>query len=78
MGNSQLVAAKHYLQVTDQHFAKATHNQTHSAAEMSEPDGNAVVRPLRDNEKALEFPGHSVSCRDMHNLTVPRRGLEPP
>ncbi len=39
LGNSQLIAAKHYLQVTDEHFAKATHNQTHSAAEMSEPDG---------------------------------------
>ena len=78
LGNSQLVAAKHYLQVTDEHFAKATHNQTHSGAEISEPDGNGVVRPLRDNEKTPEFPGLSVSCRDMHNLTVPRRGLEPP
>ncbi len=78
MGNSQLVAAKHYLQVTDQHFAKAIHNQTHSGAEISEPDGNSVVRPPRDNEKAPEFPGLSVSCRDMHNPTVPRRGLEPP
>ncbi len=32
LGNSQLVAAKHYLQVTDEHFAKATHNQTHSVS----------------------------------------------
>ena len=78
LGNSQLIAAKHYLQVTDEHFAKATHNQTHSAAEISEPDGNAVIRPLHENEKAPEFPGLSVSFRDMHNLTVPRRGLEPP
>ena len=78
LGNSQLVAAKHYLQVTDEHFAKATHNQTHSGAEISEPDGYAVVHPLRDNEKAPEFPGLSVSCRNLHNQTLPRRGLEPP
>ena len=57
LGNSQLIAAKHYLQVTDEHFAKATHNQTHSAAEMSEPDG--IVRPAitPDIKKASHFRG---------------------
>ena len=77
LGNSQLVAAKHYLQVTDEHFAKATHNQTHSGAEISEPDGKPVIRPLRDNEKAPEFPGLSVTCRDMHTSTVAEAGIEP-
>ena len=77
LGNSQLIAAKHYLQVTDEHFAKATHNQTHSAAEMSEPDGKPIIRPLRDNEKAPEFPGLSAACRLLHNQSVPPQGLEP-
>ncbi len=78
LGNSQLIAAKHYLQVTDEHFAKATHNQTQSGAEISEPDGNPVIRPLTENEKGSEFPSLSVPFRDMHKSTVPRRGLEPP
>ncbi len=65
LGNSQLIAAKHYLQVTDEHFAKATHIQTHSGAEMSESEGKSVTRPLRENEKARYFRGfpiRSVYC----------------
>jgi len=81
LGNSQLVAAKHYLQVTDEHFAKATQIPTQQAAEIADDSGKGVIRPLRDNEKAPDFPGLSdaaVACRNLHNKTVPRRGLEPP
>ena len=84
LGNSQLVAAKHYLQVTDQHFAKATQIPTQQAAEISDgagESGNYSKRLLRENEKAPEFPGLSAagsSFRNLHNRTVPRRGLEPP
>ena len=83
LGNSQLVAAKHYLQVTDEHFAKAshiqkqTHNQTHSAAEINEMRETGVVRLTRDNEKGPEFPGLSVPFLRMHNQTVPPTGVEP-
>ena len=77
LGNSQLIAAKHYLQVTDAHFTKATHNQTHSGAEISEPDGNVVVRPLRDNEKAPEFPGLSRPFSSVNFMAVPPTGVEP-
>ena len=77
LGNSQLIAAKHYLQVTDEHFAKATHNQTHSGAEIGETEGKAVIRPLRENEKGPEFPGLSAACRLLHSLPVPPVGLEP-
>jgi integrase len=31
LGNSQLVARKHYLQVTDEHFARAAQNEAHLA-----------------------------------------------
>ncbi len=85
LGNSQLVAAKHYLQVTDEHLARATqtqnpnqtHNQTHSAAEINELDGNRVIRPLRDNEKGPEFPGLSVPFPLVNSLPVPPTGVEP-
>ncbi len=77
LGNSQLVAAKHYLQVTDEHFTKATQQATHTRAETSGETGNGVIRPLRENEKGPVFPGLSAPFRDMHNETLPPQGLEP-
>ncbi len=83
LGNSQLIAAKHYLQVTDEHFdkashnPKATHNPTQSAAEINKMDGKPVIRPMRDNEKAPAFPGLSVPFRHMHGMAVPPTGVEP-
>ena len=80
LGNSQLIAAKHYLQVTDQHFAKATQNPTQQATETADETGNGVIRPLRDNEKAPEFPGLSelvAHFRLLHIRSVPPVGLEP-
>ena len=77
LGNSQLIAAKHYLQVTDEHFAEATHNQTHSGAEIGEPDGNPVIRPLRQNEKGPEFPGLSRPFSSVNFMAVPPTGVEP-
>ena len=51
MGNSQLVATKHYLQVTDSHFDEATRFPTRA---LTEPEGNAenrVIRLASENEK---------------------------
>ncbi len=80
LGNSQLIAAKHYLQVTDEHFSKATRNPTRAAAEIGDETGNCVIRPLRENEKAPEFPGLSeagFSFRNLQSQKVPPVGLEP-
>lgn len=43
MGNSQAVAAMHYLQVTDQHFelGKTTQNPTQTGAKLSGTDNNS-------------------------------------
>ena len=77
LGNSQLIAAKHYLQVTDEHFTQATQKQTHSGAEIGEPDRNPVIRPLRENEKAPEFPGLSRPFSSVNFMAVPPTGVEP-
>lgn len=52
LGNTQAVAASHYLQTTDAHFEAAIrggknpqHNPQHSAAEMTSNGGNAA--PLK-------------------------------
>ncbi len=77
LGNSEPVARKHYLQVTDEHFRTATHIQTHSGAEIDESDGKPVTRPLREDEDSPAFPVDSVLGRDMHKQTVAEAGLEP-
>jgi len=41
LGNSQPVAAKHYLQVTDDHFQKATQNPTQTVHDKGVCDGQA-------------------------------------
>ncbi len=76
LGNSQAIAAKHYLQVTDAHFEKATRIPTRAPAEMVENVAKAVIRPLRENEKAPAFPGLSVPFRIMHGTAVPPTGVE--
>ena len=75
-GNSQLVATICHLQATDGHFAKAAQIPAHNTTEITEIDRATIKRPLRENEKAPEFPGLSVARRDMHNLPEPRRGAE--
>ncbi|MFM9960583.1 MAG: tyrosine-type recombinase/integrase [Planctomycetaceae bacterium] len=76
LGNSQLIAAKHYLRVTDDHFQKATQNPTPSGTEMAESDGKPIIRPLREKEKAPEFPGLSAAGRSRHIQSVPPQGAE--
>lgn len=53
LGNSEPVARKHYLQVTEEHIAKATQNPTQSGTEI---EGKPIKRPLRPSE----FPADSV------------------
>ena len=77
LGNSQLIAAKHYLQVTDEHFQKATQNPTQNGAEIGQTEAKPIIRPARENEKAPAFPGLSHQFTSVNNQTVPPVGLEP-
>ena len=77
LANSQLIAARHYLQVTDEHFQKATQNPTQNGAESSPIEAKPVIRPLRENEKAPAFPGLSRPFGLLKNQAVPPAGFEP-
>lgn len=74
LGNSEPVARKHYLQVTDEHFARAvkaaTQNPTQTGTEIEE---NQSKRPLRPSE----FPADSDQFSSMNRKTVAEAGLEP-
>ncbi|HTQ38063.1 MAG TPA: tyrosine-type recombinase/integrase [Pirellulales bacterium] len=73
MGNTQAVAAKHYLQVTDAHFdaaCSALHNPVQYAADS--------IRI--DSQKKMPHPVSSEECDGMRQFTsvlAPRVGLEP-
>ena len=89
IGNSQPVAAKHYLQVTEAHFEKAAQKTTQNPAqqpsdtprkdphpsEAAKNDGEHKPAPIRDLQNDATACGSMRSYRDM--LMVPPRGVEP-
>src|SRR5262249_25298977 len=72
MGNSEAVAAKHYLQVTDEHFGKAStaHRTAQAVANSTGPEG-AVAQA--DEEKCYTVP----ASHHWSSVQVPPVGLEP-
>jgi len=77
IGNSPQVAARHYLQVTEEHFTKAVQNPVQNRAESSrttsqdEPDGEpqpAICREMREE---------TAPCGNTEPQPVGRSGLEP-
>ena len=84
IGNSQAVAAKHYLQVTDEHFSDATKNtvEVPKAAQNPAQQAHANARSVSHEQptahtKTPEMPGIAASCNIVHNAGVPPEGLEP-
>ena len=81
IGNSQLVAAKHYLQVTDDHFDKAVQNPVQQPAVYSriechqEHEGNDDDPDPPSNSSALQ---ESASiCENKKPDEIPWAGIEP-
>ena len=75
IGNSQPIAAKHYLQVTDDHFSKAVRNPVQQAAVLSRTRSQAG---LAAQEKTPVLQGSATGCEAVQPGRVPKRGLEPP
>jgi len=82
LGNTQNVAARHYLQVTDEHFQQASTATTDDAAQKAAQQMHAdsrskprVVIPAR--EKTPENRGLATLRENLRNAKVPPLGLEP-
>ena len=76
MGNSEAVARKHYLQVTDAHFEEATYNPTSSATEISRNASqaeNSIFRNSRNDKDLRLIANHDESAR----LAYQDSNLEP-
>jgi len=74
IGNSQLVARKHYLQITDEHFARAAQNPAQSAAGTCSNARNAT--PEQDPQNG-DFLHATAGYEMVHNIPVGDAGIEP-
>jgi len=61
LGNSELVAAKHYLQLTDDHFKRAVHKPTNNALQYAMQHSGAGDRN-GSQEKSTSVAGPAI-CR---------------
>ena len=83
MGNSESVAKKHYLQVTDEHFERAiipssTEVAQKAAHQMRADHAQTETDKIAAHEKPLAVQGDALICEDAQNEKVAEEGLEPP
>jgi integrase len=74
IGNSQLIAAKHYLQVTEEHFEKALHNPVQHPAVSGGMEWKSS--PNADRESPTKQRA-ATKCSPMQNQNVGLTGIEP-
>ena len=74
IGNSQPVAAKHYLQLTDDHFAKAVRNPVQQPAVLPRTGSQAGSAT---DQKAPVLQGNASGCDHLPDGQVPPAGIEP-
>lgn len=85
LGNSVSVARKHYLQVTDEHFAQAIKNDAKSDALTTQNPTQSVAAEVssdsQETKKAQEsraiLPPDTAQCESTLDGLAPPRGVEP-
>lgn len=81
IGNSVQVAAKHYLQVTDEHFdravQKAVQNPVQHPAATHAQGGATEQRPNGEGASCGEMRGGAVHCKSSSDKGMGATGLEP-
>ena len=73
IGNSQPIAVKHYLQVTDDHFSKALQNALQQPAVLFRTGSQAG---LATDENPPVFQGDASGCDHLQDGQVPSTGIE--
>ena len=78
IGNSQSVAAKHYLQVTDDHFRDATRSAAQITAQQAHADHrNDSQEQTAALDQTPVLPRIAANCDSVHKCSVTPTGLEP-
>ena len=85
IGNSTLVASKHYLQLTDEHFNRAAAEVTHPttktqsvAPQTCEMAETGETSQKKTPSKTLGFRGVSDEFASVQREPMGRGGIEPP
>jgi integrase len=86
LGHSQLVAQKHYLQTTDDHFATALEPATNSAPEAAQNAAQHAFAPSRMERTKDHYPQENprekrrfaTACDSVQTYSVGDEGFEPP
>ena len=74
IGNTEAIASKHYLQVTEDHFAKAVRNPVHQPAVLPRTGPQAV---LAAHKKTPVLQGFAAGCEVVQTGRVEDRGPAP-
>ena len=74
IGNSQPIAAKHYLQVTDDHFSKSLQKALQQPAVLPRTGSQAT---LATDQKTPVLQGNASGCDHLPDGQVPPAGIEP-
>ena len=81
IGNSALVAQKHYLQVTPEHFERAAKSGAPALQNPVQHPAAPVRTDSHEKQEALENQGSMLigagSCETVQSKGIPPRGLEP-
>jgi hypothetical protein len=78
LGNSQVVAAKHYLQVTDEHFQRAVRQPTGTVPEVvHDPVQNKAVGTRNGLQSERPGRGQPLLFQPLRGLANPSNALRP-
>jgi len=77
IGNSPQVAAKHYLQVTEDHFQKAVQNPVQTTQEKRCQEVSENQAAFEERTQVIDWHLFANSCIDNGLQSLPPRGLEP-
>src|SRR5262249_1169054 len=74
IGNTMVIAAKHYLQVTDADFERASHYASQQGAA---PSGSISKITCIEPQNSAEMTLIAAGCDTVRGDSLPPRGLEP-
>ncbi|GAB4127875.1 MAG: hypothetical protein Kow0040_01950 [Thermogutta sp.] len=78
IGNTPKVAQKHYLQITDEHFAAAAQPAQNPAQQNAAISGLAQKIPIPPSPQVSILQGFATTCNALHHPKVGDDGFEPP
>jgi hypothetical protein len=74
LGNSEKIARVHYLQVTDEHFARAAHEAAHNPAQQAHASGRKV---RQESRQPLTIAENCEGLRCCATVQTDGEGFEP-